>query len=474
METNLLQLRETHRELLERGNLAAAEFRLEEAEQIYSEYLGYIPDDPKVLFNMGALRQYAIKCEKDATRLHQLCIEAVTFYAEAIGSQHVDNETKADCFNNHGLIMGRMGFPEKAKIAFHLALQLHPEHRAARLNFADILVFEGDFDAADREFFEIINNDPLSAGAQFSRSMILLLSGDIRRGFREYRSRFRVGSFPSRMLATDKPLWDGQSLDGKTLIVTQEQGWGDAIMGARYFGEIKARWPESRILFAVAPSLHNLMRGVVGLDGCLPDHLTPEFAAACPAFDYHAPLLHLPDILATTLETIPAKCPYILPQPDWLNLPLEASDKRRVGLCWAGSPIHGKDKWRSLKPEQFQQLIDAAPHLQFLSLQCGPRAHEVQSMNNCVDLAQHIHDWTQTATAILQMDLVISVDTAIAHLAGALGVPCWILLPLSPDWRWMLGRSDSPWYPKATLFRQEAAGEWQPVLDQIKTALAAI
>lgn len=450
----LAQLRKRHRKLLKKGNAAAAAQQWAEAERIYWQYLALVPDDPKVLFNMGALRQHAIKFEKDVVKLHQLCIEAVAFYADAVGSRHFENETKSDALNNHALIMSRMGFPEKAKIALHLALQMNPDNRAARLNFADLLVFEGDFEAADREFFEIINSDPNSAGAQFSRSMILLLTGDIRRGFMEYRARFRVASFPSKILATDKPLWAGQPLDGKTLCITQEQGWGDALMFIRYAGEIKSRWPQSRVVFAVAESLHRLGLGTVGLDACLPDHLTPEFAALAPEFDFHAPLLHLPDILGTTLETIPADCPYILPQPDWLNLPLEPTNKRRVGLCWAGSPIHGKDKWRSMKPEQFQQFIDAAPHLQFYSLQCGPRAHEVQSMTGCVDLAQHIHDWTQTASAILQMDLVISVDTAIAHLAGALGVPCWILLPLSPDFRWMLGREDSPWYPKARLFRQ--------------------
>lgn len=257
----------------------------------------------------------------------------------------------------------------------------------------------------------------------------------------------------------------------KTLIITQEQGWGDAIQFIRYAREIKTDFPTCRILFSVADSLHGLLRGAVGLDGCLPDHLTPEFKTACPSFDYHAPLLHLPDILGTTLGTIPNDCPYILPQPDWIDLPLRVEHNRRVGLCWAGSTLHGKDKWRSMKPEHFQRFIDSAPSWRFYSLQCGPRAHEVQSLTNCVDLAQHIHDWTQTANAIRQMDLVISVDTAIAHLAGALGIPCWILLPSSPDWRWRLGTDKSEWYPQARLFRQETRDDWQPVIQRVCEAL---
>ncbi len=145
--------------------------------------------------------------------------------------------------------------------------------------------------------------------------------------------------------------------------------------------------------------------------------------------------------------------------------------KKKIGICFAGSPLHGKDRFRSMQPAQFQRFIDASPGAQFYSLQCGPRAHEVQFLRGCVDLAQFITDWTQTASAILQMDLVITVDTAIAHLAGALGVPTWILLPSSPDWRWLMGRTDSPWYPKARLFRQETRDDWDPVIEAVCKAL---
>ncbi len=465
--TPLLAARQPHRKLLNRGNAAAARGDNAGAEAAFRAYIAEVPDDPKVLFNLGALRQHAMKGTKDSASLRRYAAEATEFYCAAIESPHPDPETKADALNNQALVLLHLGHPEKAKISLHLALQLNPEHRAARLNYADILVFDGEYDAADREFFEIINSDPNSAGAQFSRSMILLLTGDIRRGFREYRARFRVASFPSKIMATQMPMWNGESLDGKTIIVTTEQGHGDQFMGARFFAEMRKLYPASKIYFSAAEKLHLLFKGCIGLDGCLPDHLTPEFASACPPFDYHAPILHLPDILGTTLHTIPGDLPYILPHPDWIHLPLEATDKRRVGLCWAGSPLHGKDKWRSMTTGHFQRFIDAAPHCQFYSLQCGPRAHEVMELHGRVDLAQHIHDWTQTATAILQMSLVITVDTAIAHLAGALGVPCWILLPTSPDWRWMLGRDDSPWYPNARLFRQSVRDDWEPVIQRV-------
>ncbi len=470
--TELTTIRRKYRKIINRGNEAAIRGDYPAAERAYIEYLKHVPNDPKVLFNMGALRQTAIKKEKDFVRLHTLAVEAVAYYADAINSPWPDIETKADCLSNHGLIMGRLGFIDKAKIAFHLALQLNPGLRAARLNYADLLVHDGEYDAADREFFEIINSDPHSAGAQFSRSMILLLMGDLKRGFMEYRARFSVQSCISKIMQTDKPMWAGESLDGKTLITTLEQGWGDAVMCARFFGEIKKRWPGCKTYFSCAESMHRLLRGSVGLDGCLPDHLEPEFKDACPDFDYHAPMFHLPDILGTTLETIPGDCPYILPHPDWLPFPLPpTTKKRKIGICWAGSPTHGKDKWRSMKPEQFQRFIDAAPDAQFYSLQCGPKAYETEQLTNCVNLPKDIHDWTQTANAILQMSLVVAVDTAVAHLAGALGVPCWILLPTSPDWRWMLGRSDTPWYPKARLFRQKTQLDWEPVIQEVCEAL---
>ena len=201
----------------------------------------------KALFNLGALYQFRAGKQPDRARLAATYAEAVKCYAEVIGSESTDLELKSKALNNHGLIMGALGFPEKAKIAFHAALQLNPDLRAARLNFADILVFDGDYEEADRQFFEIINSNPESAGAQFSRGMVLLLFGELKRGFREYQARFRVPSFPSKIMATDRPLWTGEPLDGKTIILTAEQGWGDFIMFIRYAGEIKRCWPTARV-----------------------------------------------------------------------------------------------------------------------------------------------------------------------------------------------------------------------------------
>jgi tetratricopeptide (TPR) repeat protein len=459
--------RKRFQKLLFKANSACREKDFETADKLFREYLEHAPNDPKALFNMGAIRQAAAHSEGNPSRIHVLRAEAMEFYSRVIDSPEVDSETKAHAFNNVGLIMGKIGYPDKAKIAFHFALQLHPEMLGVRNNFAEVLLHEGEYEEADRQFLEIINSDPNGASAQFNRSLILLTLGEIRRGFRDYRSRFAVQSCQSKIMQTDRPMWEGEDINGKTLIVTLEQGFGDQIQFIRYAELIKQLYPRSRVFFSCADCVHALFTGVSGLDGCLPDHLTDEFKAACPEFDYHIPLLHLPDIFTTDLETIPGNVPYIEPTGVWYRLTLEPTDRLKIGIVWAGSPTHGKDRWRSMTTEQFQRFIDAAPNCQFYSLQCGPRAHEVQQLTNCVDLARHITCWTQTADVLMQLDLLISVDTAVAHLAGALSIPVWMLLPSSPDWRWMLGRSDSPWYPTMGLFRQCVKDDWETPITQV-------
>lgn len=460
--------RKRHKQLLKRADKARLDGDLDAADKLYREYLTHTPDDPTALFNVAAIAQQRMNKAKDNRAMQfQFGIEAVEHYAKVIDAPAASIENKADAFNNHGLVMQALGHPDKAKIAFHVALQLNPGHRAARLNLAGVMVLDMEYDEADKQFHEVIAMDEGSAGAMFSRGMILLLNGELKRGFRDYRARFNVRECVSKILQTDKPMWDGAPLDGKTLIITLEQGFGDQMQFIRYAREIKKQWPTSRVFFSCPDFTHRLFRGAIGLDGCLPDHLTPEFKDACPPFDYHAPLLHLPDIMGTTLENIPAECPYILPQPDWIELPLEPTDKKRIGIVWAGSPTHGKDGFRSMKPEQFQRFIDAAPNCAWYSLQCGPRAHETEQLTNCVNLPQFIYDWTQTANALLQMSLVVTVDTAVAHLAGALNVPTWILLPSSPDWRWRLGVEHTEWYPRTRLFRQEQRGDWDPVIGRV-------
>ena len=465
-------IRKQHRKILKRANAAVARKDLVEAEKCFREYLPFAPDDPMALFNLGSIAHQKLKKEKAPQKAHLAAVEAMDFYGKSVLSPEVDMETKANALNNTGLILQQLGYPEKAKISFHLALQVFPDHKAAKINFADILAFEGDYDEADKQFFEIMNSEPGSAGPLFSRSMICLLMGDLKRGFMEYRSRYNVPSFISKMMDTDKPLWDGEPLNGKTLVIQQEQGWGDAIQFIRYAEEVKKAYPDCKVIYRGQVYMHSLMSSVRGVDECVDSEPPEPFTFQ---HDYHIPLMHLPYVFGTTLETVPANMPYILPRDDWKPIEVPKSEKKRkIALVWAGSPMHGKDKFRSMTTEQFQRFIDAAPNSQFYALQCGPRQHEATKLTNCIDLAPLIIDWTQTTKAVSEMDLVIAVDTAVAHLAGALDVPCWILLNSSPDFRWMLTRTDSPWYPKATLFRQEVKGEWELPMQKIEERLKAL
>jgi len=255
-------------------------------------------------------------------------------------------------------------------------------------------------------------------------------------------------------------------MNTKTLLLNAEQGWGDQIMFARYAAPIKKLYPSCRILYRCDPPMHRLFGGVFGLDGVVDS--TKPFED----FDFHIPIMTVPHVLGTTLDNIPeAHC--IRPMPDWPAWKLSNVNilRKRVGIVWAGSPMHGRDKARSIEPEILQPMIDAHPECDFYSIQAGPKQPEVARLRNVHDLAPQITNWTDTAQMLACMNVLVTVDTAVAHLAGAVGTPVMMLTPHSPDFRWMLGRTDSPWYRKLTLFRQEKAGEWADVIAAITKAL---
>lgn len=451
---------------LKAGNQATDQLRFRDAEKIYRECLEIAPQHPQILWNLGCLMQR--RADNPAERL-----EAVNFYHDVIKCSNGDVKLAAKCFNNIGLIMGKINRIEEAEIAFGMALQMDPGLNAARINFADVLRHNGKYSEANREFGEVLKLDPDSAAAKFSRSMILLLFGELKEGFELYESRFDVDSFPTKKFKSEKPEWKGEDLTGKILLCVEEQGFGDALMFCRYFGQIKKRWPDCRIRFRGNVLYRNIAKGIQGLD----DFSPVDEPATVLNFDYWIHILSLPHVFGTTKESIPSAAPYIVIRDDWSyimseRVNIDRIDDKRIGICWAGSPRHGKDAFRSLAPEGFLRLICQHPTLNFYSLQVGPKAHECERLAGFVtDLAPTITDFTDTSMAIHQLDLVISVDTALVHLCGALDKPCWMLTPFSPDWRWLLHGETSPWYPRLRLFRQEKPGDWEPVLKRISEEL---
>jgi tetratricopeptide (TPR) repeat protein len=448
-------IRTDHQAELQLAHRMGQEGNFAESERIYKDYLQKAPDDAAVNFNVGVLIQQRANCPDDR-------FEAAEFYERVIKSSNADMELRASSLNNIGILMSKVDQPEKAAKCFNLALQLDPLHVEARINYAESLRFNCQWREAKDQFDTILEIEPGSPSARFNRGMLGVMCGDLKQGFEDYEYRFDVKAFPTARFVSDKPLWQGESLHGKTILLTTEQGFGDAIQFIRYAAELKQRW-NCQVWFYGHTLLMELFKGVTGLDRAFDQSDVEDF-------DFHVPIMSLPHRLGTTLETIPANVPYIQPT-GWTPYYIPPSDKRKVGLVWAGSPRHGKDAYRSIEPEQYQSIIDAHPECQFYTLQVGPRCMEAARLTNVICLEPHILGWEYTAQALQQLDLLITVDTACAHLAGALARPVWMLCPESPDFRWMLERETSPWYPTMRIFRQPSRNSWQPVLDRIKNEL---
>jgi hypothetical protein len=309
---------------------------------------------------------------------------------------------------------------------------------------------------------------PHDADAHACMGMCRLLLGDFRRGWPEYEWRLKTNYMAEP--PSGRPRWNGESLEHKTILVEAEQGHGDAIQFVRYLPRIKALG--ANVILGCQPALHRLLAGSTGVD------LALRQGDLAPHFDIEITLLSLPGIFQTLPETIPAKVPYLhVPQGSGIHATktvIRYTGMLRVGLVWAGG-IHTKNSQRSIKLKQFSELFGLRG-IKLFSLQKGEEVTELASIPRDIitDLGPHLEDFADTAAAIQELDLVISVDTAVVHLAGALGKPVWTLLPFAPDWRWMLDREDSPWYPTMRLFRQPAPGDWASVIKRVAEELKAL
>jgi hypothetical protein len=295
-----------------------------------------------------------------------------------------------------------------------------------------------------------------------------LLIGDFRRGWPEYEWRLKTNSMAEP--PSGKPRWNGEPLKNKTILVEAEQGHGDTIQFVRYLPRVKALG--ATVILGCQPTLRNLLTEAVGADRVLSQ------GDLAPPFDTETTLLSLPGIFQTLPKTIPTEVPYLrVPQGSGAQAKTAIAQHAgtfRVGLVWAGG-IYTKNPHRSVRMEQFSALFDIEG-AKFFSLQKGKASAELKTFPQVAiaDLDRYLGDFSDTAAAIQEFDLVISVDTAVAHLAGALGKPVWTLLPFVPDWRWMLEREDSPWYPTMRLFRQPRPGDWASVIKRVSEELKAL
>ncbi|HEY8750745.1 MAG TPA: tetratricopeptide repeat protein, partial [Tepidisphaeraceae bacterium] len=343
----------------------------------------------------------------------------------------------AEAFNNLGNIYQERQQPVEAIAAYERALTLNPAY----------------------------------AEAELALGSTLLLAGDFARGWPLYEARWKVAGRSANRGLT-QPMWDGGDLNGRSILLHAEQGLGDTIQFIRYVPAVRAKGAR-QVKVLCPPVLARLLEGQLGIDLVVSDE------SALPPFDVHFPLVSLPRILGTNLETILAPVPYLSADPArvefWRRRLNMLTPARNVGLVWAGSASHLNDHNRSIPLAKMGPL--AQPGIRFISLQIGEPALQARLPipgMGLVDWTDELDDLAQTAALIVNLDLVITVDTAVAHLAGALSKRVWLMLPAAPDWRWMWGRSDSPWYPTMKLFRQPSRGDWPTVIRQIAAEMPAL
>jgi Glycosyltransferase family 9 (heptosyltransferase) len=308
--------------------------------------------------------------------------------------------------------------------------------------------------------------------AEFCASLVRLRLGQFAQGWRDYEWRWQQASWVPQRRDFVEPLWLGKEpLAGRTILLHAEQGFGDTLQFVRYARLVADLG--ATVVLEVQPALKPLLSGIAGI--------AQIFARGepLPRFDLHCPLLSLPLAFGTALGTIPADIPYVRAPAErvaqW-QARLGAPRKLRVGIVWAGSAVHKNNHNRSIAFDRFRALLSASD-VEFVSLQNELGAVEAAALSGHADvvpLGGELRDFADTAAVVSLLDLVVSADTAMVHLAGALGRPVWALLPFSPDFRWLLGREDSPWYPTARLFRQPRFGDWESVLARAKDALEAL
>ena len=315
-----------------------------------------------------------------------------------------------------------------------------------------------------------IRLDPSCLDAHFNLALSNLLCGDLEQGFRGYQVRWKTATFAPTKRQFQQALWLGDApIAGKRLLVHNEQGLGDSIQFCRFV--TSAAQAGAQVIYEVEAPLYGLMQSLGGV------HTLVRQREPLPAFDYYCPVMSLPVALGTRLDNIPAPTPYLrAPAAKLLQWKqrLGTAPGPRIGLIWSGSPSHKGDRHRSIALGALLQALPLGP--QYISLQKELRQNDATALAQVPGL-QHfgdeIVDFSDTAALCTLMDLVIAVDTSVAHLTGALGTPIWLLLPHLPDWRWLLDRSDTPWYPQMRLFRQENVGDWGPVFDRVHAQIAS-
>ena len=429
--------------------------RNEEALKSFDRVLAIRPDYVKAYSNRGMTLEALGRRD-----------EALASYDKALAL----DPNFVEALNNRGNALLNNGQVEAALGCYERALAADPFHAEVLANRGNALAALGRHEEALASCHRACGIVPNYVNAQWHSALLKLRLGDYAGGLPQYEWRWQREENAKHRHNFAQPLWLGETpVAGKTILVHHEQGFGDTIQMARYAPLLVEQG--ARVILGVQPPLKSLFaqmgEGIEVIGSGEP----------IPPFDLHCPLMSLPLAFHTELATIAANVPYVtVPRErieQW-NERLPPRQGLRVGIAWSGNATHRDDHNRSIAFARLAPLFDIAG-VQFLSLQKDPRAADAELLAaepRLVDLTRQFGDFSDTAAAVAAMDLVIAVDTSVAHLAGALGKPVWVLLPLCPDWRWLIDRDDSPWYPTARLFRQPAIGDWDSVVARVGGALA--
>jgi len=465
------------------GLVASHQGRYQLAEERIREAIALNPLAPFYHNNLGNVLQAlgrfqeAVVSYRDALRLDPAYVEphsnlgpaldALGRHAEAVaaGLEAVRRRPGwAEAYMNLGNSLAKLNRYEEAEAAYREAARLRPGYAEAYSNLGNAVLEQGRVEEAAGCFEEALQLDPANGVAHWNRGWLRLLQGDYERGWQEYEWRWVTGNAAPRSFR--QPVWDGSCLWGATILLHAEQGLGDTVQFIRYAPWVKQA--AGRVVVECQARLAPLVATVSGVDEVVPA------GAELPPFDTHAGLLSLPRIFGTRVETVPAAVPYFTVAPERLErwrARLAGVRGFKVGLVWAGSPTHKNDRSRSLPLSALAPLAEA-PGVAWFSLQRGPQAAELRAARLPItNLEEDDNDAMDTAAIIMNLDLVIAADTMVAHLAGALARPVWTLLAYMPDFRWMLGREDTPWYPTMRLFRQPRPGDWAAVIERVREEL---
>lgn len=428
----------------------------EEAVQTMRDLLRINPRHAAALINMGVALKKLNRFE-----------EAVAAYNAALDISPND----PGALNNLGTAYQEQDRNLEAIDCFRRAVAARPGYADAHLNLSLALRAEGRIEEAAAEARIAMTHNPQSPEAHTSLGFCLLLSGKLEEGFAEYEWRSKMTDFSSPRRSFAAPAWDGSDPAGKTILVHDEQGVGDAIQFIRYAPMLRARG--ARVIVECNTQLLRLLGAMDGVDQVIGRFTEP------PPHDLHVSLLSLPHLLKTRLDSVPGDVPYLRAEPAlteaWRDKLGPPGQGLRVGVVWAGNPEFREDRNRSPGLAAFLPLFDA-PGVRFFALQKGPGRRDLPGLQdklkeNFVDLNEEINNLADTAAIMMNLDLVISSCTAPPHLAGALGRPVWTILPQSCDWRWLSQGDLTPWYPSMRLFRQEKRGDWAPVIGRVRAAL---